>query len=149
MAVKKVCGIEGCSKPVCARGWCIAHYWRWRRYGDPLGKSVTRGTRAWLLAHVSYTGFSCLTWPFGIHPIKGYPTQIWVAKDRQRPTRIMCELAHGPAPTPEHHAAHSCHNGRMGCIHPQHLHWATNAENKAESRAFRRCAGIAVRGAVS
>lgn len=30
------CQIEGCSKPVKARGWCSLHYSRWRRRADPL-----------------------------------------------------------------------------------------------------------------
>jgi hypothetical protein len=29
------CSIEGCDELVLARGWCEAHYDRWRRYGDP------------------------------------------------------------------------------------------------------------------
>ena len=31
----KVCKIAGCKKPVEARGWCLMHYQRWRRFGDP------------------------------------------------------------------------------------------------------------------
>lgn len=30
-----LCSIEGCGKPVQARGWCNTHYARWRRQGDP------------------------------------------------------------------------------------------------------------------
>ena len=30
------CSIEGCDRPVKSRGWCAAHYKRWREYGDPL-----------------------------------------------------------------------------------------------------------------
>jgi hypothetical protein len=30
------CKIEGCEKPVKARGWCEMHHGRWRRHGDPL-----------------------------------------------------------------------------------------------------------------
>ena len=33
------CSIEGCEKPAKGRGWCAAHWLRWRKYGDPLGKS--------------------------------------------------------------------------------------------------------------
>lgn len=33
----KVCTIDGCNRPHCARGWCNAHWQRWRRTGDPLG----------------------------------------------------------------------------------------------------------------
>jgi hypothetical protein len=33
------CSIDGCEKPVNARGWCSTHYQRWRVNGDPM---VTR-----------------------------------------------------------------------------------------------------------
>ena len=32
----KACKIPGCDDPRDARGWCKAHYERWRRNGDPL-----------------------------------------------------------------------------------------------------------------
>jgi len=31
------CSIEGCERLVKTRGWCGAHYKRWKRHGDPLG----------------------------------------------------------------------------------------------------------------
>lgn len=31
-----MCGADGCTAPVRARGYCARHYARWRRYGDPL-----------------------------------------------------------------------------------------------------------------
>lgn len=30
------CSIEGCDKPIRARGWCIKHWKRWYRHGDPM-----------------------------------------------------------------------------------------------------------------
>lgn len=32
----RTCSIEGCERPHLARGWCGAHYARWKRHGDPL-----------------------------------------------------------------------------------------------------------------
>ena len=34
--VQRTCSIEGCGRSVRARGWCNAHYIRYRRHGDPL-----------------------------------------------------------------------------------------------------------------
>jgi len=34
--VERTCSIEGCPKPVRARGWCTRHYYRWHRNGNPL-----------------------------------------------------------------------------------------------------------------
>jgi len=30
----RTCSVEGCGRPVLARGWCVAHYTRWRRGSD-------------------------------------------------------------------------------------------------------------------
>lgn len=35
----KVCGVDGCERSAKARGWCFAHYQRFKKYGDPLTMS--------------------------------------------------------------------------------------------------------------
>jgi hypothetical protein len=35
------CLVDGCDKRVYARGWCNAHYTRWKRHDDPLGGGRT------------------------------------------------------------------------------------------------------------
>lgn len=37
---ERTCSIEGCDKPHEARGWCPAHYRRWRATGDPQGCKI-------------------------------------------------------------------------------------------------------------
>lgn len=37
MATERPCAVDGCDRPVLARGWCNAHYKRWSLYGDPTG----------------------------------------------------------------------------------------------------------------
>jgi hypothetical protein len=37
MAEQSVCSVPGCDKRAKTRGWCSAHYERWRLHGDPLG----------------------------------------------------------------------------------------------------------------
>lgn len=36
------CRIDDCDITPCARGWCNAHYKRWKRHGDPLAGGSTR-----------------------------------------------------------------------------------------------------------
>ena len=40
MKTKSLCKIQGCEKPIRSRGWCQAHYTRWKNHGDPLAKRV-------------------------------------------------------------------------------------------------------------
>src|SRR5690606_10386733 len=35
--MEDICSVEECQKKVHCRGWCNAHYQKWRNYGDPLG----------------------------------------------------------------------------------------------------------------
>jgi HNH endonuclease len=39
---QRTCSIEGCDRPVLGRGWCAAHYQRWKRHGDPLAGGAQR-----------------------------------------------------------------------------------------------------------
>lgn len=87
----------------------------------------------WLKDHVGHVGDDCLIWPFGKR-WNGYG-QVGDGNGKiAYPHRIMCELVHGAPPTPKHVAAHSCHNGSGGCVHPKHLSWITPSENLLQRR---------------
>lgn len=43
--VPKTCSIEGCEKVAKARGWCNAHWLKWRKYGDPAAGYTKRQPR--------------------------------------------------------------------------------------------------------
>lgn len=88
------------------------------------GKAVT-----WLREHASYQGDDCLIWPFSL--TNGYGTFSYLGETHYA-HRFMCELIHGPAPSPEHEASHECGNGHCGCVHPKHVFWKTKSENQAD-----------------
>lgn len=123
------CEVDTCNKVAERRGYCTSHYKRLMRHGDPLGGSSFRASRgdpaAFIAAALEMHTDECIIWPF--------------AKDKDgygkvgrsgRAHRQVLELAEGPAPSPEHEAAHKpqvCHN--PSCINPRHLRWATIREN--------------------
>lgn len=37
---KGTCSVDGCQKPHDSRGWCCAHYGRWKRHGDPMAGGI-------------------------------------------------------------------------------------------------------------
>jgi hypothetical protein len=84
----------------------------------------------WLKDRVGYDSDECLIWPFSVN-YQGYGQVGYYGKVKKA-HRIMCELAHGAPPTPKHVAAHSCHNGHGGCVHPKHLDWKTARQNVLE-----------------
>jgi len=139
------CSITDCGrKALNSRGWCNAHYLRWRRHGDPTaGKPspAARGEpREWMRRHLTHQGGECLLWPFG-RTGAGYGA-IYDNGPQQLAHRWVCEQVNGPAPTASHEAAHTCGNGHLGCVHPGHLYWGTGVENAAD----RDCHGRTPKG---
>ena len=135
MAKSRICSIDGCGKKHEARGWCRAHYRRWIAHGDPLGGGTSLGEPLAFLEStvLSFGGDECLPWPYGADR-KGYG-KVWYNRETRLVHRIVCEHEHGPPPTPEHHAAHLCGKGHLGCCNRKHLEWKTPAENQADRLA--------------
>lgn len=94
------------------------------------------GGYGWLVANKDYAGDDCLTWPFSVahsgYGRIGHLGKIWTTQ------RLMCVIAHGEPPTPDHVAAHNCGNGHLACCNPRHLEWKTQSENQHDRKAQRR-----------
>lgn len=129
----KPCKAEGCESKSGYKGYCANHHARNQRNGDPLAHHPRYRKRiAWIEAHVGHKGDQCLIWPFGVSDHgRG---QAHLGGQPKSAPRVMCILAHGEPPDPAMHAAHSCGNGHIGCMHPGHLRWATVAENENDKR---------------
>lgn len=130
-----MCRFEGCpnpKSPKAGKGLCSSHYNQLQRGLELAPLQYRRNVcEPWLEAHKAHDGDECLIWPFqrlqsdGRGAVKYHGKQTIAA-------RVMCMLAHGEPPTPEHEAAHSCGKGHEGCVNPKHLRWATRVENKAD-----------------
>jgi len=68
-----VCSIEGCDRPVRAKGFCNAHYNSWKRYGDPLKAKRVGSDGGWtgtrthntyknMVKRCYYSGHSSYKW---------------------------------------------------------------------------------------
>jgi hypothetical protein len=92
------------------RGWCWAHYSRWRRHGNPLVTSrIVGDDRARFEEHVDRSGGSdaCHPWTGAIAP-GGYG-RIGVNGKTEQAHAFGWELEHGPVP-PGKELDHECHN---------------------------------------
>lgn len=92
---------------------------------------ASKGASDFIARHIAHQGDECVLWPWTRNPVNGYAQGAY-RRRHGNIHRIMCELAHGAAPTPQHVAAHSCHVRH--CINPRHLSWKTASENMLDKR---------------
>lgn len=133
----KPCAVKGCEKNSHSSsfgkvGYCYSHYARLRRHGEPLAGRVSPGEPATFYEEVvlNHDRSECLFWGFA-KSSRGYG-KIWVDGKMEYVHRLVCEAVHGPAPTSDHQAAHSCGNGHLGCVAKNHLSWKRPIQNHAD-----------------
>lgn len=97
----------------------------------PANKGKGRGI-AFLRSLIGHDGDACVTWPLKSR-IRGYGNMGFNGKTYLA-HRLMCELAHGPPPSADYEAAHSCGRGHHACVNPKHLSWKTRSENQQDRR---------------
>jgi hypothetical protein len=130
-----MCSVPDCIKPANCRGLCQGHYVRMRRHGivgGPLVRKAAPGAIAAFINDVAlhWTSNDCLTWPFARNNM-GYAVMN-SGTGLVSATRVICTLAHGEPPSPQHQAAHSCGKGHEACCSRVHLRWRTPLENTTE-----------------
>lgn len=138
MVAQSICKIDGCGKARKARGWCDGHYYRWSKHGHPLsgGPPVApagepeRFYREVVLTCERGPNDPCLIWPYAQYG-DGYAHIVLDGKHRSV-SRLICKERHGPPPSPQHEAAHSCGNGHLACVTKGHMDWKTRSQNQAD-----------------
>ncbi len=132
----RTCSIEDCNGNAfrVGHGLCRAHYHRLRRHGDPLLGGTASGALAKFFEEVvlPYDGDDCLIWPFWRSP-NGYGMMDTEA-GKTVVSREILERTTGSPPSPQHHAAHLCGKGHLGCVTKRHLQWKTPTENNADKK---------------
>jgi hypothetical protein len=126
-----ICSIDECGQEVVAKCLCNRHYKRLKRHGHPMGGRTDQGAPLkFLTGLVGFEGSECVTWPFG-ERANGYGL-ITYRGVNMNASRAICILAHGE-PRAGLVAAHSCGKGHLGCVNPNHIRWATIAENNQDT----------------
>jgi len=130
---KGKCILDGCENTHYGQGYCLKHYKRWSKYGDPLAGGLEWGTAQKYLYEVAGTTGTkeCIRWPFGYNST-GYGRVSWKSKACNAHA-VVCEIAHGPKPTPKHECCHRCGQGHLGCVNPDHLYWGTRSDNMQDA----------------
>lgn len=136
----KLCSIPGCGKPHYAKELCEMHYARQRRHKTSMpevparlmGPKAKHGLAMKFMVGVAvpYSGDECLIWPFS-RTRQGY-ANMRIGKKVIRVHREVCRLVHGEPPFEGVMALHSCNNGHLGCIAPNHLRWGDAWDNAAD-----------------
>jgi HNH endonuclease/Homeodomain-like domain len=117
----KVCKVDNCERPVKARGFCNAHYQRFKKYGDP---NILK--QPWQIKVdfvVEENGcFVCTSHKRDKH---GYPHMYWNNK-HYLVHRFVYEKCFGEIPKGLV-VRHKCDN--PPCINPEHLELGTFEDN--------------------
>lgn len=127
------CRVDGCERPSYVRRLCQSHYARFLVHNDPLGGGHFHQSAEFIRdVALKCDPGACLTWPFA-RSDDGYG-KLTVGNRTTTAHRYICEIVHGSPPSRTHQAAHSCGNGRSGCVNFHHLSWKTPTENAADRR---------------
>jgi len=129
----KLCSVGGCNNPVNTRGYCSAHYGRWKRHGDPLagrkfderhGMTNTRIYRCWL--HIKQRCFNpeCVNY-------KNYGGRGITMCDKWANSFMAFYEDMGEPPTLDHSIERSDVNGNY---EPTNCYWADGNTQIANQR---------------
>lgn len=127
MTEETLCKIEDCGNPAKHIGWCVSHYKRYNRYGDPLlgGPSHFKNPEdAFLQRAVIIADNGCLEWS-GSSDQKGYG-QLRISGKLIKAHRYAWMRKHGKIPS-KALVLHQCDNPK--CVNVDHLFLGTHKDN--------------------
>lgn len=136
----RTCTIDGCERARHSRGWCLPHYKRWRKHGDPTGGRDRHSAPGERFAALTQWREGCLVWT-GRTTTNGYGS-FSLGGRRVRSHRYAWERVNGPIPDGLV-IDHVCHNPL--CVNVDHLRLATHSENLQNRQGARHGSSTGVR----
>lgn len=141
VAVKatRLCTVDGCERPLYAKGICEAHYARLRKTGStggadvrsrPRGGTIDQRFNLYVRKHAGPG--ECWGWGGPVNGYNEYSTMLVNGK-RILAHRWSLEQKLGRSLGPGEEAMHICDN--PPCCNPEHLRPGTHAENMADMRS--------------
>jgi len=120
------CTVDDCDGAKHGKLYCIRHYRRWKKYGDPLGGGPDKGAaQEFFLANLMTVTGECKVWPYST--VGGYG-RVTIGGRKYLVHRVACEAWNGLPPPGRWDAAHgACHN--RACFNGAHLTWKTRQDN--------------------
>ncbi len=132
------CSIEGCHRPARARTWCVTHYTRWARHGDPVNApsrpscGMTTEGRFWIKVNKSD---GCWVW-IASKDANGYG-KFNDGRQNVLAHRFAYGLVLGSIPVGAH-LDHACHNTSCVRPHPEHVRAVTRKQNMEHRRGAQK-----------
>lgn len=104
------------------------------KWFDPAAAKPGLG-KLWLECFRAIKGDRCVLFPFrtAYHP-RGTVTYNFRKMEAHR---AMCLMVHKLPPEGKTMALHSCGNGHIGCVNPNHLYWGDVSDNGKDARRHR------------
>lgn len=140
------CSIDECEKPTRARGWCNAHWIRWKRHGDTniclTNHHLPLIERFWMKVE---KGSDCWNWAGALDTL-GYGQfagSVNGEKGRSMAHRFAYEILVGLIPEGLE-VDHRCSNRK--CVNPAHLRLATRKQNMEHLVGGRATSATGLRG---